>query len=122
MEARPTLPAALVLIVLGLARGAGGVALLVGGPAAVGSAADEGVARLLGAVLVAVGAMALAAGFAALRGRPAMFPLALGAVVLHVFAGFVNGAIRYGRASPAGTVANLGVGLLALWLLRRARP
>ncbi len=114
-----TTAAAILLILLGLARGAGGAVLALRGPEAVDSLrVTLPTARLLGAGLIAVAALALVAAVALLRQKPGALRFTLGVLLLFLLDGALNGWLLFGRPDDAGSLVNLGaaaiIGALAV--------
>lgn len=114
-----TTTAAILLLLLGLARGAGGVVLAVQGPATVDSLrVTLPTARLLGAGLIAVAALAIVAAASLLRQKPGALRLTLGVLLLFLLDGALNGSLLFGRPDDAGSLVNLAaaaiIGALAV--------
>ena len=112
--------AATLLVLLGLARGIGGVLLLHGGPSVAGSdARPDAPAGLIGVGLILVGVLCLAGGAATiLRARSALW-VGGGALVIFVAGGVTNGILLYGGPRVGGVVGNVLYASLtsaALWL------
>ena len=114
---------AALLLVLGLARGAGGVVLLRGGVSGLDAGVNpEAPAALLGSGLAVTGTLCVAFGvviWRGLRNAWAWSLLPLGAFVL---GGLVNGFALYGLPRPAGLLGNLAYAGLVVLLLRRGEP
>lgn len=101
---------AVLLLLLGLARGAGGLALMIGGLSTYPDArASDGVMRAMGAGLVVVGTLAVAGSIALLRRQPRGWWLARLSIVLFVAGGIANGSLLFGRPGDTGTIVNLVV-------------
>lgn len=120
------LVAAVLLALLALARGAGGVVLLLQGGAEVpDSRASAGEVVGIGCGLLVVAALGLVAAWQLARRRPRSPLLALAALAAFVVGGLINGALLFGRPTDRGTIANLIVaaiiGALA-WAGRGAAP
>lgn len=103
---------AILILGLGLARGAGGVLLLARGAAAAGLSASPAASRLMGLGLVAVGGLCLVAGVALLLSRRWAVRLALAALTAFIADGLANGAVLFGAPRPAGVAVNLAVAAL----------
>lgn len=102
------LVAAVLLALLALARGAGGVVLLLQGGAAVPDArASAGEVVAIGCGLLVVTALGLAAAWQLARRRPRSPRLAFAALAAFVIGGLINGALLFGRPTDRGTIANL---------------
>lgn len=114
---------ALLMLLLGLARGLGGMMLMVG------SAKPDPKIRAGGTEIVATAAalmllgLALAVTSAGVFRRQRMAWL-VGAVltVAFVLGGVVNGIVLYGRPQVAGTLGNLVVAAAIILCLWRGRP
>lgn len=118
--------AAALLMLVGLARSAGGTLLLTRG-AALDPAVLAGptVTRGAGAGLVLVGLGLAVAGVQLLRRRPGAGRLAILALLVFVLDGLLNGTLLYGRPQVDGTLANalvVAVVLGLLWLAREPTP
>jgi len=110
--------AALLLLVLGLARGTGGVVLAIWGSSP-GDTLRVGhdVMLALGAGLIAVGVISVVASIGLMRCRGWGWALGILALVLFVADGLVNGYLLFGR----GTMVNLAAAALILFCLLRGR-
>ena len=114
---------AILMLLLGLARGIGGLLLLTRGAGAdakiraggTGVAATAAALMLLGAALAVTGAGVLQ------RGRLAWV---MGCVltVAFVLGGIVNGIVLYGRPQAGGSLANVVVAAVILVCMWRGRP
>ena len=109
---------AVSMLLLGLARGLGGALLLARGPdldpdILAGAAA----ARAVGLGLLAVAALEIVAAIGVLRRRLWGWRLGIGATLLFVLDGLVNGTVLYGRPGDGGTVANVVAAALILGFL-----
>jgi len=117
---------ATLLLLLGLARGFGGVMLLVRGPALVPvTRATRDETNLLALGLFVVAYLAIWAGLAAFFRRSYSVRLAYVAVVLFVAGGVLNGLVLYGSPRPAGVAGNVAVALVIALLAfagRRSIP
>jgi hypothetical protein len=114
--------AALLLLVLGLARGTGGVVLAIWGS----SPADtlrvgSDVMLALGGGLIAVGVISVVASLGLMRCRAWGWALGMLAIVLFVADGLVNGYLLFGRPGDRGTMVNLAAAALILFCLLRGR-
>jgi hypothetical protein len=110
------------MILLGAARGVGGVLLLYRGSALDPAIrASDAAASAVGAGLAFLGAALVVAGVGILRGSA--LSLRLGALFTLLFAvdGAVNGYVLYGRPGEGGTVVNVVVALLILASLSHGR-
>ena len=96
-----------LLLLLGLARGAGGIALMVRGPGLVqADAVSATAATAVGVGLGVVGALCLLAGAVAVAGLRGGVVLTLVALALFVIGGLVNGTVLFGAPRIAGVVGN----------------
>lgn len=113
-----TTTGAILLALLGLARGAGGVALMLRGPAVVESGrVTAQAARGLGAGLVVVALLGLGTAVALLRRHPKAARWAGVVLALFLADGAVNGALLFGRPTDVGTLVNLGAAAVIAALL-----
>jgi hypothetical protein len=105
----------ILMVLLGLARGAGGLALLVRGPAADPRIRAGSLAVLVaGVLLVLLGVSLVVAGVGTVRRRRAFRAAGIVLTVLFVVDGLVNGVMLYGRPGIGGTLANVVVALVIL--------
>jgi hypothetical protein len=115
--------AAILLLILALARGAGGVVLLTPGRAPIpGSTASRATEVGLGAGLVAVALLGMVAGWQLLRRRSRAFSLTICALAAFLAGGLMNGALLFGRPTDEGTMVNSVAAaaiFLFLWTGRR---
>jgi hypothetical protein len=114
--------AAILLLLLGIARGAGAIILLLRGPGVVDSSrVSVPVASLLAVILLMVGIAAILSGLGLFLGKPWAWSLGFTVPFLFVLDGALNGYLLFGRPGDRGTVVNVVVALLillALWLGR----
>jgi len=114
----------ILLILLGIARGSGGVILLLQGPAADPRIrASHFAVAILGALLAVLGLGLIASGVGVLRRRRRGWVWGVSLVVAFVMDGLANGYVFFGRPGDRGTVANLlaaALILACLYLGRRA--
>ncbi len=109
---------AVLMILLGLARGAGGILLLLqGGAVDPQIVAEPSVLSMLAIVLVLIGIVEVVAGFGTWRSRRPYWVLGIVATVLFVMDGAVNGYIIYGRPGDRGTLVNAIVAILIISML-----
>lgn len=107
-QQRFLLAGGVLMVLLGLARGAGGVALVARGGAvdpkihAVGAAVAAA-----GASLLLLGLLLVVTGVGVVMRRRASWVLGALATVAFVLGGAVNGTVLYGRPAAAGTAINL---------------
>jgi hypothetical protein len=107
-----------LMFLLGLARGAGGVILLIKGPAAdPGIHAGGPAVAVVALILTVLGAGLVAAAVGVLRAASRAWRWGIGLVVAFVLDGAVNGAVLYGRPGDAGTAVNVLAALLILLFL-----
>lgn len=114
----------ILLILLGLARGAGGLVLGIQGPGVVDSSrSGTGTAQALGLGLLAIGLLAIFAAARVLRDRPNALTFALAILLIFVLDGALNGYLLFGHPGNRGTIVNvlaaLTIGVL-LWTGERA--
>jgi len=116
--------AAVLMILLGLARGAGGVLLLVQGRVADPAIlASSPLLQILAAALVAIGLVEIMAAVGTLKLKRSYWLLGIVVTVLFVVDGAINGYFFYGQPGDIGTAVNLAVAfliLLTLFLGRKA--
>ena len=107
-----------LMALLGLARGAGGLALLVRGASVDPKIhAPATAVTVVGLGLVVVGLLLVVAAIGVLRHRRTSWSLGLWSVILFVIGGAVNGTVLYGRPGGQGTIANVVVaGVIAACL------
>ncbi len=115
--------AALLLILLATARGAGGVFLIRGGARVAGAEArPDAPALLIGAGLLLAAFLCAAGGvLLVVRSRAARWVAGVG-LATFVLGGIVNGFLLYGRPRPAGLIGNAAyaaVVVAALWRAER---
>ncbi len=114
--------AALLLLVLGIARGTGGVVLALWGSSPGDTLRIGPDAMLaLGAGLTAVGVISVVASIGLMRRRAWGWVLGILALVLFVADGLVNGYLLFGRPGDRGTMVNLAAAALILICLLRGR-
>jgi hypothetical protein len=108
-----TTVASLLLLLLGLARGAGGLVLGVQGPAVVDSSRVAlSSARLLGAGLAVIAVLAVVAAIRLYRGRPQALRFTLVVLLLFVVDGALNGYLLFGRPDDGGSLVNVGAAVI----------
>jgi hypothetical protein len=113
---------AILLLLLGVIRGAGGVMLATSGPGLVDSGrVDAATARLLGGGLILVGLVAAAARQGSMLRRAWGRTLGLAAIVLFVVDGLINGTMLFGKPGEGGTIVNAVAAVLILACLVRGR-
>jgi hypothetical protein len=122
----PNVVAAGLLVLLGLARAGGGVALLAGEGAELSTTSVAGSAlSLVGAGLLGVGALAGFAGIWLFLGRRGAATLSFVALALFLIGGCVNGVALYGAPRLPGVLGNAlyaaVVASLVVWGHRIAR-
>ncbi|NCQ33552.1 hypothetical protein GW813_00470 [bacterium] len=111
----PLIAGAVLMILLGLARGIGGLVLLVRGSAADPNIqAPEAAVTVLAAVLVALGGALVVAAVGILRRSRRAWFLGIGLVVAFVLDGAVNGYVFFGHPGDRGTGVNLLAAVLIL--------
>lgn len=110
--------AGVLMLLLGLARSAGGIVLLSQGAAAdpIIRVSDFACA-VVGGVLLALGAGLIVSAIGVLRRRRRAWLLGIVLTVAFVVDGMVNGAVLYGRPGDQGTVVNVIAAALILTCL-----
>ncbi len=114
---------AALMLLLGLARGAGGVALLLKGVSADPRIRATGPAAAgIGAALLVLGLVLVVSAVGVFRGRRPFWLLGVAGTVAFVIDGLINGTVLYGRPGAGGTTANLAAAaaILVFLLLSRA--
>lgn len=105
----------ILMMLLGLARGAGGLVLLVRGPAADSKiVATSSTAGVLGAMLLVLGLALVAAAIGVLRRQRLYWLIGILCTVLFVVDGAINGALLYGSPGAGGTAVNVLAAALIL--------
>ena len=100
---------------LGVVRGAGGLALVLEGPALDPDIqASAGAASLVGGVLLALGLLLVVAAVGVFRRLRAFWMLGIVATLAFVVDGAINGLLLYGRPGAGGSVANLAAAALII--------
>lgn len=112
--------AGILLMILAVARAAGGVALLVHGPKLADSdRITMETARILGAGLIAVALIAAVASLGCMLRRRWAWMLGFASLALFVLDAALNGLLIYGRPGETGTIVNvLWSGLVVGFLIR----
>ena len=123
----PTIVAALLLLLLGLARGAGGLALLSRSEAALSvTNASVHATTWVALGLLGVAILALSSSIWLLLGRPGGRAMSVLTLVLFVAGGAVNGLVLFGAPKPQGILLNFVyaavVILFVVWGHRAQRP
>ena len=109
---------AVLMVLLGLARGAGGVILLMQGPAADSTIrASAGAVSLVSAFLVLVGLALVGAAVGVFRRLRRFWLFGLICTVVFVIDGAINGYVLYGRPGGRGTLVNVILAALILGCL-----
>jgi hypothetical protein len=108
-----------MLILLGIARGAGGVMLLKQGPETLDSIqATHDVVKGIGWGLVFIGLFAVISGLGVLLNKRPFYRMGFAAVVAFVLDGVLNGWLLFGKPGDIGTLVNVVVaGVIILFLL-----
>ena len=120
--AGPLRAGALLLLIVGAARGLGGVALLLHGRAADSAIlAAPSTVIALGAALVAVGALGLLFGIGVWRRSRLAWAGGLAFGPLFVLDGLLNGSVLFGSPRPVGTISTTAVAIALLALLIAGR-
>ncbi len=107
-QQRFLLAAGALMVLLGLARGAGGVVLMTGGGAA-DPKIQAGKAAVVsaGASLLLLGLLLVVAGVGVMMRRRTAWVLGALATIAFVMGGAVNGTVLYGKPAPMGTAINV---------------
>lgn len=114
--------ASILFILVGLARGAGGVALLwAGGSSFAEIHAEAFTVRAVGWGLLAVAAALIGAGLTAIARRRFAWPLGLASAVAFPLNGLLNGYLLFGSPRLSGTLVNTVLAALLLVLLAWGR-
>ncbi len=114
--------AAALMAALGVVRGAGGLALLLEGPALDPNIrAGATATALLGAVLLGLGLLLVVAAIGVFRRLRGFWLLGILAAPAFVVDGTINGFVLYGRPGAGGTVANLAAAGLIIGSLLLGR-
>jgi len=96
------------MMLLGLARGGGGIALLLrGGELDPKIQATNAAAYAVGLGLVLLGGVLIASGLGLLRGVRVFWTVGVAAVLVFVVDGAINGYVLYGHPGDRGTVVNM---------------
>jgi hypothetical protein len=116
--------AAVLMALLGVARGGGGVLLLLQAGATMPEiVAGDGTVRVLGALLVAIGLLEVVSAIGVWRLDRRFWLLGIAVTVAFVVDGAVNGWLLFGRPGEAGTLVNVVVASViigCLWATRRS--
>lgn len=127
MEAVPRrnvvrLVAAALLVVVGLARGLGGFAMVLAGREVLGGAAADVVIRIAGFIAFVLSGAAFVAGVFLIRsGRGRLYVFGAATVILLFLDGVCNGWLLFGAPRFGGQLANGAVGAIILTLLAVGR-
>ena len=112
------LTGAVLMILLGVARGSGGAILLLRGPATdSGIRASPSSALFLGMLLLVIALGLVVVAIGVLRGSRRGWLGGAWLVIAFVLDGMLNGYVLYGRPGAGGTLANLAVAALILLCL-----
>lgn len=113
---------AVLLILLGVARGIGGVLLAVNGPRTVESMlVSDTTAQFLGLGLVVVCVLTFVAAYGLMKTRSWAFNFSIVTLVLFVLDGALNGYLLFGRPGAGGTFVNIIVAVVIVSLIGLAR-
>jgi len=106
---------AVLMILLGLARGIGGRVLLLQGRAADPEImADSSVLSILAIGLVLIGVTEIIAGVGTCKSKHPYWVLGIVITILFVIDGAINGYFLYGQPGDRGTVVNVIVAFLII--------
>ena len=123
-EQRPRLVviAAVLMALLGVARGGGGVILLLQASATMPEiVAGDTTVRVLGALLVAIGLLEVVSAVGVWRLDRRFWALGIAVTVVFVVDGAVNGWLLFGHPGEAGTLVNVVVAAAIIGCLWAAR-
>jgi hypothetical protein len=111
-----------LMILLGLARSGGGIALLARGTSTLPDIqASPATVKLLGMILLLIGIAEAAAGAGVLARRRWFWTAGIVTTAIFVLDGAVNGALLFGRPGDRGTIMNLAAAAVILLCLFRGR-
>lgn len=114
----PTIVAAVLLLLLALARGAGGLALLSRSEAALSvTNASAHATTWVALGLLAVAILALFSGIWLLLGRAGARAMSVLTLVLFVAGGAANGLVLFGAPKPQGVLLNLAYAALVIYFI-----
>jgi hypothetical protein len=111
-----------LMLLLGLARGAGGLVLLVRGPStdpAIG--AGTAAVAVVGTFLLLLGIALVTSAIGVLRRSRTAWWAGIACTIAFVIDGAINGTLLYGRAGDRGTIANLAAAAVILACLVSGR-
>jgi hypothetical protein len=112
----------ILMILLGLARGAGGVTLLAKGQSTLPDIqAAPGTTKVLALVLLLIGAAEIVAGIGVIARKRRFWTFGIIATVAFVLDGAINGWLLFGRPGDRGTIMNVAAAALILLCLLRGR-
>jgi hypothetical protein len=94
------------MVLLGAARGTGGVILLVAGAASIETDAPPGAVLVLGGLLLVIGILEIVAAIGVIRLNRSLWLLGIVTTLLFVAGGLVNGWLLFGRPGLGGTMLN----------------
>lgn len=113
---------AVLLLLLSLARGAGGIVLILQGQDAVPDAkATDAALIAIGAGLLAVAVLGIFAALQIFRRNEGFFRIGVIALAAFVVDGLVNGMLLFGQPTDSGTLANVVAAALILGCLLLGR-
>jgi hypothetical protein len=117
-----TLAGAVLMILLGIARGFGGISLLVQGDrTAPGIIADMRTARILASGLILVSMFLIVSAVGIIRRKRSFFHLGIAAALAFLIDGAVNGFFLYGGPRTEGMVMNTLTAAVIVTCLRIGR-
>jgi hypothetical protein len=118
----PRLGAAALLVVVGLGRGLGGLAMVFAGTDVLGgAAASDALIRIAGVVAFILAGCVFVAGVLLIRGGQRLFAFAAASIILLFLDGIGNGWLLFGAPRLRGQLANAAVAMIILVLLGVAR-
>jgi hypothetical protein len=115
----PRLAAGALLVVVGLGRGLGGLAMVFGGSGVLGTAAaSDAVIRTAGVIAFVLAGCVFVVGVLLVRGgRGRLYGFAAVTVILLLLDGVWNGWLLFGTPRLQGQLANAAVAVIILALL-----
>ena len=115
--------AVLLMVIVGLARAAGGVTLMVTGKTSLPeSEASSSTMAMIGLFLVLIGIAEIVAAIGVAMRKRRFWTLGIVATVAFVLDGAINGYLLFGRPGDGGTVVNAVVAAGIIASLLRTRP
>jgi len=117
-----TMTGAVLMILLGIARGFGGISLLVqGAGTAPGIIADEGTVRILAIGLIVTALLLIASAAGIIRSKGRFRQIGIAAALVFLIDSIVNGIFLYGGPRREGIVMNALTAAVIIVCLRIGR-